>query len=163
MTTPPQAPPECYFFGCWNAAGHYLFLPNGEWPSRKGRKTQYHQAETFGADIHIDGALAPRIHERTGKALFVGSVTDRDERRSLEYRSEECPQGQFLHHELDNGFTAIQWWDRCQGDKRGACNSTVLLKGKHTSVEMLAALAEYFPHVLANLNGNGVQLVEVTL
>lgn len=71
--------------------------------------------------------------------------------------------GQSLLHHLDTGFTAIQWWDRCQGDTRGACNSTVLLEGKHTAEEMLAALREHFPHVLANLEKAGVKLVEVKL
>jgi len=77
-------------------------------------------------------------------------------------RADEYPQGQFLRHELDNGFTVLQWWDRCQGDSRGACNSTILLEGKHTTEELLAALAEHFPHVLENLKRAGVELVEVS-
>lgn len=36
-----------------------------------------------------------------------------------------------------------------------------LLDGEHPTDEMLAALAEHFPHVLANLHSHGVQLVEV--
>jgi hypothetical protein len=78
----------------------------------------------------------------------------------LKVQSEEYQQGQFLRHEL-LGFTALQWFDRCQGDIRGACNSTILLEGVHTSEEMLAALAEHFPHVLENLKRAGVELVEV--
>jgi hypothetical protein len=84
----------------------------------------------------------------------------RDESGILNY-SGECPQGQFLRHVLPNGFTAIQWWDRCQGDGRGACNSTVLLEGTHTTPEMLEALYAHFPHVAENLKRAGVQLVEV--
>jgi hypothetical protein len=76
--------------------------------------------------------------------------------------SGECPQGQFLLHHGVHGYTLIQWWDRCQGDTRGACNSSILLEGDHTSEEMLAALREHFPHVLANLERAGVALVEVT-
>jgi hypothetical protein len=62
---------------------------------------------------------------------------------------------------LDTGYTAISWWDRNQGDTRGACNSTVLLEGTHTADEMVAALREHFPHVAANLAKAGIELVEV--
>jgi hypothetical protein len=89
----------------------------------------------------------------------MGSTAE--ERQLIGYDSGELPQGQFLRHDLDTGFTAIQWWDRCQGDDRGACNSTILLEGKHASAEMLAALADHFPHVLENLRKAGVELVEV--
>lgn len=109
--------------------------------------------------MHIDGTLAPRRHSRTNAIVWGGM--NGDDNRRLEFDSVELPQGQFLRHELDSGFTAIQWWDRTQGDKRGACNSTVLMRGRHTSAEMLGALAEHFPSVLKNLTDAGIALVEV--
>jgi hypothetical protein len=86
---------------------------------------------------------------------------DQKEACNIDYDSSEYPQGQFLVHHLDSGYTAMAWWDRCQGDTRGACNSTILLEGRHTAEEMLAALQKHFPHVLANLEKHGVKLVEV--
>src|SRR5262249_26097813 len=127
--------------------------------------------ERFGAArVHVDASLGPRLvtpgtrTARTsgdGKIVWAAMGATIEEVRRIEYDSSECDQGRFLRHELDNGFTAIQWWDRCQGDTRGACNSTVLVEGRHTSEEMIAALREHFPHVIANLEKAGVQLVEV--
>lgn len=148
---------NCFYFGCWNKAGHFLFSPGGGYVSEE-RSIVY-----YNGDTHLDGTLAPQRRDQTGELVWAGMGTTRDERSRIGYRSSEYPQGQFLRHELDNGFTAIQWWDRNQGDKRGACNSTVLLRGKHTSAEMLAALAEHFPNVLARLTAAGVALVEVTV
>ena len=148
-----------FFFGCWNAAGHYLFAPGGRSVAWRESDTVTYYGE--GARRrHIDGTLAPRRLARDG-AISWGGMFDRDEAHRYENRSEECPQGQFLRHLLDNGFTALQWWDRCQGDTRGACNSTILVEGRHTSDECLAALREHFSHVVANLEKAGVQLVEV--
>lgn len=136
---------KCFYFGCWNEAGHFLFAPGGRSAFQVvGRETD--RIEHYGNRRHLDGTLAPRVEHRTKRIVWNGMDDTR-----IEYRSEECPQGQFLLHHLDNGYTAIQWWDRCQGDTRGACNSTVLLEGEHTSPVMLAALREYFPHVLENL------------
>ena len=86
-----------------------------------------------------------------------------EERRAIEYGSEEFPQGEFLLHKLDSGFTAIQWWDRAQGDKRGGCNSTILLEGNHDSAAMLNALKDNFPHVLDNLTKAGITLREIAV
>lgn len=145
----------CLYFGCWNQPGHYLFLPNGKWDHR----LEYYDNQ---ADrVHLDGTLAPRLLKRSGTLCWAGLGDAVEERRRITRDSEECPQGQFLRHDLSTGFTAIQWWDRCQGDTRGACNSTILLEGKRSSEEMLAALKEHFPHVLANLERAGVKLVEV--
>lgn len=143
---------RCLYFGCWGVPGHYLHLPGGEW-------SRNHSIEWFNnGQRHIDGTLAPRKHNRTGETVWEG-MGERPE--DIKYKSSEYPQGRFLRHELDNGFTAIQWWDRAQGDKRGACNSTILLEGKHTSEEMLAALEKHFPQVLARLKVAGIELVEV--
>lgn len=143
----------CLYFGCWNTAGHYLLAPKGRPISCFAPERI---AERFDRGTkHIDGALAP-VLSKFGKIVSLSIVPTREQ-----VYSKECPQGQFLLHHLDNGYTAIQWWDRCQGDKRGACNSTILLRGIHTSIEMIDAAKMHFPHVLDNLTRNGVNLVEV--
>jgi len=148
----------CLYFGCWNTAGHHLFAPNGRPISRIELERI---AERFDRGTkHIDGALAPR-KSRFGEIVSISMATSRKEYGSFELYCNECPQGQFLLHHLDNGYTAIQWWDRSQGDRRGACNSTILLEGIHTSIEMIDAAKMHFPHVIDNLTRNGVNLVEV--
>jgi hypothetical protein len=152
---------RCFFFGCWNQPGHFLVRAG-----QRRLSDEDHRLEYYGDRRHLDSTLAPRrmaakYGRRGGEIVWTGSVRTREEGVRIGYDSEECPQGQFLRHYLDTGFTAISWWDRCQGDKRGACNSTVLLEGEHTSEEMLAALATHFPHVLENLKRAGVELVEV--
>jgi hypothetical protein len=146
---------DVFYFGCWGEAGHQLFGPRGRRTYREEPVVAYYGPR----HMHLDGTLAPRKDRRTGAITWTGAG-DRD--RRIESWSDELPQGHFLRHELDNGFTAIQWWDRSQGDKRGACNSTILMRGQHTSAELLAALAEHFPSVLANLSAAGITLVEVT-
>lgn len=147
--------PKVFFFGCWNEPGHYLHEPGG----RVSWKLSDAIASA-GDGRHIDGTLAPRINS-AGQVFFAAQAAGDDNFRRFIYAGKESPQGHFLRHRLPNGYTAIQWWDRCQGDKRGACNSTVLLEGDHTTEEMLAALAQHFPHVLENLQRNGVELIEV--
>jgi len=112
---------------------------------------------------HLDGTLAPkRWRWRHGGALcWQGQGTTKEESERVHYDADELPQGQFLRHVLDNGFTALAWWDRCQGDERGACNSVFLMEGEHDTPSMLAALREHFPHVVANLERHVVALVEV--
>lgn len=155
---------RCLFFGCWNEPGHFLVAAGKRRLAEVDAGLEYY--DTGGHRHHLDSTLAPRKmaarYGRPGGALvWSGSAANRDDAQRITYDSEEYPQGQFLRHYLSSGFTAIQWWDRCQGDKRGACNSTILLQGDHTSEEMLAALAEHFPHVLENLKRAGVELVEV--
>ncbi|KKM96316.1 hypothetical protein LCGC14_1179310 [marine sediment metagenome] len=150
----------CFYFGCWNRPGHYLHRPGGA----SCRDYQEEQRLThFGKGDHrhhLDGTLAPRKSNRTGKLCWIGQ-DDKDDSDHIRYRSEEYPEGQFLIHHLDNGFTAMQWWDRNQGDTRGACNSTILLKGEHAGGDMLMALHEHFPHVAENLKKAGIALDEV--
>lgn len=146
---------SAYFFGCWNESGHFLFAPGGQRPYREEDAIVY-----YGKRLHLDGTLAPRRDTRQWRETY-GKLCWNGQDEQIRCYSEEYPQGMFLRHVLDNGYTAIQWWDRCQGDTRGACNSTVLMKGEHASAEMLEALALYFPHVLENLKQAGVQLVEV--
>jgi hypothetical protein len=139
---------RCLYFGCWNMPGHFLVGPGGRSAVLAGN-------EASALSDSLDGVFAPK---RLGNgALVWGTGDPRDWYRRT---ANECPQGQFLRHRYGK-WSLLQWWDRCQGDKRGACNSTILLEGDHTSAELLAALAEHFPHVLENLKRHGVELVEL--
>jgi hypothetical protein len=149
---------NCFYFGCWNQAGHYLHLPGGYAPIGLARHSRGGYAIEWVGNSHLDSGLAPQQTRDLGIVFHAqGAAAEEAIRRS----GQECPQGQFLRHVLPSGYTAIAWWDRTQGDTRGACNSTILLEGEHTSEVMLAALAEHFPSVLANLKRAGVELVEV--
>lgn len=146
---------RCLYFGCWNRPGHYLHLPGGKWN---------HQLEYYsnGTDrVHLDGTLAPRRHKLTGALCWAGQGAVAGARNRITWDSEECPQGQFLLHQLTTGYAAIQWWDRNQGDERGACNSTILLEGTHSSEGVLAAGRAHFPHAFERLAAAGVALLEV--
>lgn len=161
-------PDRCFYFGCWNESGHYFFKPGKAWFPYEERKALDLYVSPAGLTHHIDGTLAPRrLSQRLGGGLWWESKGATERECSIhKMNSGEYPQGQFLLHHVglhhpENIFTAIQWWDRNQGDSRGACNSTILLEGKHTAEEMLAALAQHFPHVLENLKRAGVELVEV--
>lgn len=140
---------ECFYFGCWNEPGHYLFAPGGKSVYR--RDVDYYTGGS-GKRRHLDATLAPR---KMGREIVWSGQDER-----FDYRSEEMPQGHYLCHKLDNGFTAVQWWDRCQGDTRGACNSTILFEGNHTAEEVLAAGRKHFPHVFENLARGGTKRQE---
>lgn len=151
---------KAFFFGCWNEAGHYLFHPGGSSAYKEEDKIT-----VLANGAHIDGSLAPRKHrylEKDGKEkiLFVGQVATHEARRRAEYDSSECKQGEFLIHHFGS-YTYMSWWDRNQGDKRGACNSTFILEGEHSADVMLAELAKNFPHVVDNLRKAKVALREV--
>lgn len=158
--------PRCFYFGCWNRAGHFLFAPGGDSVIPDERRLVY-----YGDHIHLDSSLAPksakpgtRTHGKYGtKPVYEGMGATKDERSTLHYDTTEFPQGYFILHYLSTGFTAMQWWDRTQGDIRGACNSTILLEGKRNLKEMHNALKEHFPHVLANLQKQHITLTEVFL
>lgn len=152
---------RCFYFGCWgNTAGHYMRgpAPPAEPVTRQVRDRFSYYGEG-AAQHHLDGSLAPR--RRHALVVWSGMGETREKTNRFHYDFEECEQGLFLLHHLDTGFTAVQWWDRTQGDTRPGCNSTVLLEGRHTAEEMLAALATYWPSVLANLTRANVQLTEV--
>lgn len=141
---------KCFFFGVDTHAGHVLH----------GGSSRFDESVTMYGGRHVDGTLAPRRDNRTGALFFLGAEP-RDSGR--EYRSEECAQGQYLHHVLPNGYSAVQWWDRNQGDTRGACNSTILLEGVHDAAAVLDAGRKHFPKVFENLQRAGVELVEVKI
>jgi len=152
---------EVYYFGVWDRPGHYLHKPGGVY-ARSEEHVVYFDGVVSGPGgpragrRHLDGTLAPR------RTLSKSPIVSCEAAGLLKHASEECPQGQFLRHDLSNGYTAIQWWDRVQGDGRYGCNSTLLARGEFTSREMLAMLSEHFGSRLARLDEAGVSLVEVT-
>jgi hypothetical protein len=144
---------ECLFFGCWGRPGHGLFASGGR-PSPRHR--------VFDLGWELDGTLAPK--RSSDGVVFSLSGLKPDERYRLDRHSTECPQGQYLVHLLDwplmstTKWAAASWWDRCQGDDRAGCNSTVLLEGGHSAEEVVQALRDHFPTVLGNLARAGVEL-----
>lgn len=149
---------RCFYFGCWNEPGHFLFAPEGRTVhGPECDRVDFYDVAADGERKHLDGNLAPR-RTKDGRIIYDGQFKTRRERQ-LSYAG-ECSQGNYLCHVLPNGFTAIAWWDRCQGDTRGACNSTVLLEGNHTAEEVLAAGRQHFPHVFENLARGGTKRQE---
>ncbi len=65
--TAPETRDRCFFFGCWNQAGHYLFAPGGADTPRGLEYFGYH-----GQRIHLDSSLAPRRHTLTGDLCWNG-------------------------------------------------------------------------------------------
>lgn len=147
---------RAFFFGCWNEAGHHLWEPGGRWPKKPTPFDMYR-------GVSLDANYAPlrrRARDGGGLCWAAQGVTTEDRQR-IRDRAEEYPQGQFLLHRRD-GFTLISWWDRQQGDERGACNSTFLLEGEHDAAAMVEQLGVHFPHVVRNLERGAVRLVEAS-
>jgi hypothetical protein len=152
--------PRAYFFGCWGEPGHFMHTPGG----RRLYDARWCYLPLPGNNrAHVDGSLAPkRYRDSAGISCFW--LEAQTNKRTQHYSGEECNQGEFLRHVIDfsdGRFTVISWWDRQQGDTRGACNSNFFLEGEHTSEEMLAALQHHFPHILENLKKGGIELVAV--
>ena len=137
------------YFGVWGTPGHYLVGAHGA------------QAPHDGTDYYIVGGVRRHVDATLAPVVFRGQVRWKGESDELEYKSQECPQGEFLLHKLSSGYTVISWWDRVQGDKRSNCNSTVFLKGEHDAATLLETLRRFFPTILANLDRAGVKLVQV--
>ncbi len=151
-----------FFHGCWNEPGHF-------WWTRGGHHLDDRLAPSVFARW-IDGGYAPRVWRagyfnsrslvKNPAVCFVMEVENEDDRRRIMYDATEHEQGRFLiHHKGDH--TLMSWWDRTQGDTRGACNSSLVVTGTHDSLAMYDFLLQNFPRVAANLVAKGVALVEV--
>lgn len=138
-----------WWHGCWLDSGHHLFTRNGK---------SVYDALPFN-EARLDSGYAPRKVDATYKIDYA-IRWDRENKRRLDYVSEELPQGQFLRHVID-GFTILSWWDRTQGDTRGGCNSCYVVEGEHTSEQMLKWFPKHFPKQAAQLEAAGIRLVEV--
>lgn len=95
----------------------------------------------------------------------AGNPDDRNTSQRYSYRSEELPQGCFLYHRIRSSsgrvYSMISWWDRTQGDERGACNSTFIVPGTHDAEQLLVWLPVAFPLQVQRLTAAGVRLVQV--
>lgn len=149
------SPENVFYYGGWdNDAGHHLRNVTGHLVRGMVNTIVYY--DNANGDVrHIDGTLAPYLSR--GEIVFSGDNLHRPRTH------EELSQGKFLLHHLSNGYTAIQWWDRTQGDRRGGSNSTFLAKGKYSADEMLFMFAQYFPSRKQRLDAEGITLCEVTL
>jgi len=144
---------EVFFFGCHGRPGHELWAP--------GWLTTVHPL--FGLGWDLDGEYAPRL-TREGGVTSMSVASDSLKRFQIRHASRECPQGQYLRHVRESRggtWTIVSWWDRCQGDERESCNSTVLMEGGRPAGEVLSALRKNFPGVLENLARRGVELCPV--
>lgn len=61
----------------------------------------------------------------------------------------ECPQGQCVTH-VESGWTVVAFWDRTH-DKRGACNSALVVEGEWAFDEVVALFRETFPNRMAEM------------
>jgi hypothetical protein len=155
--------PTCWWFGCWLTAGHYLVGRDGTWASAR-------HSPFYRRDGQLDGGYAPRRWQKlrpppvptlaNGIVFAMMGGENAEARRTLTYGSEELPQGCFLRHEA-LGTTLIAWWDRTQGDERGACNSTFIVEGSHHVDDMLRWFPEAFPQQAKRLTDAGVVLTHV--
>lgn len=124
-----------WWHGCWLQAGHHMFA----------RRGYSHRECPLYNLTGLDTGFTPMRHQRTGNIVYSWQCGGFDQaRQKLFYRSEELPQGQFLRHYFRD-CTMLTWWDRSQGDTRGNCNSCYIVKGEHTSTEMLEWFPKFFP------------------
>jgi hypothetical protein len=158
----PTSNPRAWWHGCWLKPGHYLFDRRGNsgnsmdpCPVRSGLDEAY----------WLDGGLAPRMLRIGARVKVMAdriaftrmACNDRDLRYLIELHSDECPQGEFLLHAIA-GCTIAAWWDRTQGDTRGACNSCLIVEGGHGANQMLALFPRLFPVQAGRLAKAGVTL-----
>lgn len=146
----------CWWHGCWQRAGHFLFTRDGWHADERATPLQ-------GMTAALDGCYAPRRHRRTGGICYLYQCGGfKESRHALNYTSDELPMGQFLRHYFKGReVTCLTWWDRAQGDTRGACNSCFLVKGEHTSAEMLEWFPKMFPIQAENI-GRGCPASETS-
>lgn len=154
----PIDPEKCWWFGCWLEPGHYLVNRRDR---SVGSECPFHRLENF-----LDGGYAPRrmregywvpLDLDASRICYVNMGTTREQRDRLRYGSNELPQGQALYHQ-DRGCSLISWWDRTQGDGRGACNSTFIALGTHTATDLLEWFPQVFPAQYQCLVDAGVKL-----
>ena len=147
---------RCYYFGCWREAGHYLWAPGG----RSVTYSERQAIEYYGTPrLHIDSTLAPRWIN--GVVGWAGMPAKDDRERQSYERGQQLRNGRCLSHRLDNGYSALAWWDQHQGDSRPGSNCVLLLEGDQNAQQILAAGQVHFARVFENLKQAGIELAEV--
>lgn len=156
--------PRAYFFGYWGD-GHLLHHIGG----RTVHPRDGVPFNPFDNAFWLDGGLAPkrvtgggarRVGRPVGAVFFALDGRSDDERQRLRHAGAECAMGEFLRHHF-RGHTMLAWWDRTQGDGRGACNTVFIVEGDRSTAEMLDLWPRCFPLQARNLERAGVMLVEV--
>lgn len=160
--------PRVWWHGCWLEPGHYLHDVNGR--SGPGMiACPLCPTRSLSQAPYLDGGLAPRrLRDRYYLPLAFAKPTDGivytrqggvdwKERYEVERVSDECPQGDFLLHAIA-GCTIAAWWDRTQGDERGACNSCLIVEGDHEASAMVEMFPRLFPRQAKRLAEAGVVL-----
>lgn len=123
---------KAYYFGCWAAPGHYLWLPGtGGHPYKAGRD----EVELLGGRSHgrdPKPGIIPWGYSLDG-GLLKGSRSYTEGVARVEQR---------------DGWTALSFWDQSV-DSRPGSSSTVAFDALLTPEEALAAAREAFPPIFA--------------
>lgn len=117
---------EVYFFGCWKEAGHRWADPGN----------------AFAEERAIEHRLPDELHHgRIDGGFCPGRVKGDPWKRT---REEVEGEAKLTHI---GGWTVLGWWDRSV-DHRGACNSNVVVRGRHDTTVMLEIARRRVPHVI---------------
>lgn len=159
--------PRTFYHGVYLDLGHYLWV-HQQVVKGPGYPVCFPQLvhPRVARDIpwrheSLDSALAPRRSHAMRRIMWIDQGADREARQNILYGSEECPEGEYLLHNRD-GWTAISWWDRHQGDTRGNCNGVFIMEGDHDGPDMEDAMSTFFYPILDNLHKAGITLRQVT-
>lgn len=109
------------FFGCWGAAGHYLWLPNMQ-------SLPMHEANKMSM---------PTLAQLDGSQLFLP-------------RPEKIGTGTITYLPAPN-LTVLAWWGNNPWDRRGAVNNAIITNGNLGETEMWQRFTRYFPDLSKRL------------
>lgn len=122
---------ECYYFGYVKGCGHTFCLP---------RNSGYN-GSPYDLERVVGAALA-----RGGLDGKLCWNSPRGERDQYARRDENEGRAFRTSH---GGWTAVAFWDRSQGDPRGACNTAFLARGDLTFSQVIRAAKHAWPEVWA--------------
>lgn len=141
----PEA--ECYYFGCIERAGHFLWRRQG-----RGRPATAHDVED---SIQFAVLAAPLDAAGVGGLCWNSPKSKQD--GYSRYERDET-EGRALLTQR-NGWTAIAFWDRSV-DRRGACNSAFIVKGELTFAQVVRIARHRWPEVWARFTFDVVEVDE---
>lgn len=113
---------ECYYFGCWDRVGHFLFAADGR------------RIHCF-AGVGILPCGLPKDFPVRAETLDGGL---------LGY--EEQVEGRTVVTHI-RGWTILSFWDRSV-DERPGCNSNFVMRGNLSFADALDAARTTFPKVI---------------
>ncbi len=109
------------YFGCWGAAGHYLWLPN--------KNTLYRHES--------DKLSIPSAEKLDATALFLP-------------HPEKVGAGVITYLPAPN-LTVLAWWGNNPWDERGKVNSAVITNGDVGEIALWQRFVRYFPDLSEKL------------